>query len=92
MKLGEAFGYGEKQEAGEKAELSVVLALLELVRSSAADMDMDAMDENVGKLAVLDYEDEAVSEGIAKLRQAAADLDFDEDETRAELLFKRLSE
>ncbi|MBE6015234.1 MAG: response regulator [Lachnospiraceae bacterium] len=75
----EDFSFIEKPDAGEKEEFdkSIVLALLDMVKISMEDFDVDRADEAIAKLSVYSMNEE-LSDKLSRLKAAVADVNDEE--------------
>lgn len=89
-KLQGVFGIGTR-ERKEISDPSVVRALLEMVRISMQEMDIDRADELMGQLREYAYPDE-VGQNIRKLAEAVTNLDPEETDRLAGLISGQLAE
>ena len=83
-KLQGVFGMGEESGKGV-ADYSVIKALVEMVRISMQEMDIDQADEAVGQLRAYNYP-EGMESNMQKLAEAVTNLDAEEAERIAGLL------
>lgn len=87
-KLQGVFGIGT-QEKKEVTDDSVIQALVEMVRISMQEMDIDRADELVGQLRAFEYPEE-IGLNIQKLAEAVTNLDPEEADRFAKLLIGQL--
>lgn len=70
-------------------DYSVLQALVEMVRFSMQEMDIDQADQVVGQLREYDYP-EKMAENIEKLAEAVTNLDSEEADRLADLLIGQM--
>lgn len=90
LRLQGIFGIG----AGEKKEItdySVICALVEMVRISMQEMDIDRADELMKQIREYDYPEE-IRQNVLKLAEAVTNLNPEETERLAELLSEQMAE
>lgn len=90
LRLQGIFGIG----AGEKKEItdySVIRALVEMVRISMQEMDIDRADELMKQIREYDYPEE-IRQNVLKLAEAVTNLNPEETERLAELLSEQMAE
>lgn len=90
LRLQGIFGIG----AGEKKEItdySVIRALVEMVRISMQEMDIDRADELMKQIREYDYPEE-IRQNVLKLAEAVTNLNSEETERLAELLSEQMAE
>ena len=87
-KLRGVFGAGDGEEKKE-ADDSVIQALVEMVRISMREMDIDGADQAVAQLAAYTYPQETEAT-IRGLRAAVTDLDQEETERLADLVLEQI--
>lgn len=75
----------------EVADYSVIRALVEMVRISMQQMDIDQADQLVGQLREYEYSDE-MNWNILKLADAVTNLDVEETARLADLLIGQMEE
>lgn len=90
QKLQGVFGIGTKEKK-EISDPSVIQALLEMVRISMQEMDIDRADELMGQLREYAYSDE-VGQNIRKLAEAVTNLDPEETDRLAALIAGQIVE
>ena len=90
QKLQGVFGIGT-EERKEMSDPSVIQALLEMVRISMQDMDIDRADELMGQLREYAYPDE-LEKNIRKLGEAVTNLDPEETDRLAGLISGQIAE
>ncbi len=89
-KLKGVFGIGT--EAKEKVEdYSMILALVEMVRISMQEMDIDQADKLVGQLRAYEYPED-MNQNMQKLAEAVTNLDVEEACRLADLLIGQMEE
>lgn len=86
QKLRGVFGI-EAEAKKEMTDVSVIQALVEMVRLSMQEMDIDRADQLVGELRAYEYEEE-LGRNIQRLAEAVTNLDADETDRIADLLMK----
>ena len=89
-KLKGVFGIGTMVKE-EVADDSVIRALVEMVRISMQQMDIDQADQLVGQLRAYEYSDE-MNQNILKLADAVTNLDVEETARLADLLIGQMEE
>lgn len=89
-KLQGVFGIGtmEKQIV---TDYSVIQALVEMVRISMQEMDIDQADQLAGQLRIYEFPDE-MNQNIEKLMEAVTNLDSEEADRLADLLIGQMEE
>lgn len=90
QKLQGVFGIGT-EERKEISDPSVIQALLEMVRISMQEMDIDRADELMGQLREYAYPDE-LEKNIQKLGEAVTNLDPEETDRLAGLISGQIAE
>lgn len=88
-KLQGVFGIEDTAKA-ESADDSVVQALVEMVRFSMQEMDIDQADQSVRQLRLYEYPEE-IKQNIKKLAEAVTNLDVEETERLADVLIRQIS-
>lgn len=88
QKLQGVFGI-EDVARKEVTDYSVLQALVEMVRFSMQEMDIDQADQVVGQLREYDYPEE-MAENIEKLAEAVTNLDSEEADRLADLLIGQM--
>ena len=88
QKLQGIFGIGETSKK-EVTDASVILALIEMVRISLQEMDIDQADSLIGQLLEYNYPDE-IGQNIQKLSEAVTNLDSKAADNTAALLLKQI--
>ena len=83
-KLQGVFGIGSG-ERKEVTDYSVIQALVEMVRISVQEMDIDQADQLMGQLQAYEYSGET-GQNIRKLAEAVTNLDIEETDRLADLL------
>ena len=83
-KLQGVFGIGSG-ERKEVTDYSVIQALVEMVRISVQEMDIDQADQLMGQLQTYEYSGET-GQNIRKLAEAVTNLDIEEADRLADLL------
>lgn len=86
-------GYDGEATDADEVDISVAIALLEMIRSAAEEMDMDVMDERVSELLKYKFDGSGsgeVAERLKAIKAAAADLDFDAVSENAKRLIDSL--
>lgn len=89
-KLQGVFGIGT-EERKEVADYSVMQALVEMVRLSMQEMDIDQADRLMGELQAYEYP-EGMGQDIRRMAEAVMNLDPEETERLAGLLIGRMAE
>lgn len=90
QKLEGVFGLGvSKKET--VADFSVIQAIVEMIRLSMQEMDIDQADQLVGQLRTYEYPDE-MEKNIGKLAEAVTNLDPEETERLAGILIGQMEE
>lgn len=90
LRLQGIFGIGT-EEKKEITDYSVICALVEMVRISMQDMDIDRADELMKQLREYAYPEE-IEQNVLKLSEAVTNLDPEEAERLARLLSGQMSE
>lgn len=90
LRLQGIFGIGT-EEKKEITDYSVICALVEMVRISMQEMDIDRADELIKQLRAYAYPEET-EQNILKLAEAVTNLDSEETERLARLLLGRMAE
>ena len=90
QRLQGVFGIGA-EEKQEIADYSVIRALVEMIRISMQEMDIDRADELMKQLRAYAFPEE-VGQNIQKLAEAVTNLDPEETERLAGLLSGQLAE
>lgn len=75
----------------EVADYSVMQALVEMVRQSMQEMDIDEADRLVGELQAYEYPEE-MGQDIRKLAEAVTNLDPEETDRLAGVLIGRMAQ
>ena len=88
QKLQGVFGIGTEKKK-EVTDYSVMRALVEMVRLSMQELDIDQADELMGQLQAYKYSDE-MNQNIKKLAEAVTNLDAEEAERFANLLIGQM--
>lgn len=83
-KLQGVFGIGSG-ERKEVTDYSVIQALVEMVRISVQEMDIDQADQLMGQLQAYEYSGET-GQNIRKLAEAVTNLDIEETDRLVDLL------
>lgn len=90
QKLQGAFGIGA-QEKKEVTDYSVMRALVEMLRLSMQEMDIDQADQLIGKLREYEYPQE-IEQNIKKLAEAVTNLDAEQTESLAGELIRQMEQ
>lgn len=88
QKLQGVFGIGPVTRK-EVTDYSVLQALIEMLRLSVQEMDIDQADQLAGQLLEYEYPDE-ISQNIRKLTEAVTNLDIEETDRLASLLIRQM--
>ena len=72
-------------------DVSILLALLEMIRFSMQELDIDKADQLIEQLQTYVYPDE-IEQNVKKLAEAVTNLDLTETNTYVELLIKQLKQ
>lgn len=88
QKLQGVFGIAETAKK-EVTDFSVILALVEMVRISVQDMDIDQADQLIDQLQQYEYSDE-IGQNIRKLAETVTNLDSKEANRIADLLIEQI--
>lgn len=88
QKLKGVFGIGTELKK-EVTDASIIRALVEMLRLSMQEMDIDQADQIISQLREYEYPDE-VEQNIQKLADAVTNLDSEEAERLAELLISQM--
>ena len=89
IKLQGVFDIGSADGAKKDADYSVIQALVEMVRISLQEMDIDQADEAMRQLQEYDCPDR-ISQCIQKLAEAVTNLDMEETDRLADLLSEEI--
>ena len=87
QKLRGVFGI-EAQEKKEVTDFAVIRALVEMIRMSMEEMDIDQADELIGQLRAYEFPQE-IDQNIRKLAEAVTNLDPEETDRLAKLLIEQ---
>lgn len=90
QKLQGVFGIGTTIKK-EVTDHSVILALIEMLRISMQEMDIDQADQLIGNLQTYKYPDE-IEKNIRKLAEAVTNLDTEETNRLADLLIEQIGQ
>lgn len=90
QKLQGVFGI-EAVEGKEITDTSVILALVEMVRFSMQEMDIDQADQLIGQLQTYQYPDE-MEQNVKKLAEAVTNLNPEEADQFATVLIRQLEQ
>ena len=87
-KLKGVFGIGAETKK-EVTDTSVIQALIEMIRISMMEMDIDQADQLIGQLQAYSYSDD-IDFNIKKLAEAVTNLDPEEADRLADLLLNQI--
>ena len=91
IKLQGVFDIGSADGAKKDADYSVIQALVEMVRISMQELDIDQADQLMGQLRAYEYPDK-INQNIEKLMEAVTNLDSEGADRLAELLIGQMEE
>ena len=89
QRLQGVFGIGTRQ-GKEITDYSVIQALVEMVRVSMQELDIDSADEWMKQLRAYDFPDK-IGQNVLKLAEAVTNLDTEESERLANLLSEQIA-